>query len=550
MRPSATFIGIIVSSTLLAAAGEAPAPPSAPPTFRLTGEVVDAATGKPVAARLYISDARGTWFFARSAAPGGSAIRYEKKSSVNPLSVELHTTLSAHPFEVDLPAGMYTLEVERGKEYRTLARTVEVAGGPVTVKLALERWIDLGARGWYSGDTHVHRSVDELPALQLAEDLNVTFPLVWWVTKDATPPAKGDKTSAVPAAELAEIDPTHVISTRNTEYEIFSVGGKSHTLGAFFALNHGAALEAGAPPVRAIAEEAHRRGALLDLEKHDWPWSIALVPVMQVDLFELANNHLWRTEFAYKNWSTPGAAYMGLPDQARTGGERQWILYGLDTYYALLDCGFRLRPAAGTASGVHPVPLGFSRVYVHLDGPFTFKDWYRGLSEGRSFATTGPMLFAKVNGQDPGHVFKEGSPATFEVQGAAVSETPIRKLEIVANGKVVRQIEIEVRKSAEGAAESRFDEKVQLERSGWLAVRAFEERPGGRMRFAHSGPVWIEMPGRPLRPSRAEAEFLLRRVTDEIKRSSGVVPPAALEEYEKARQFYEGILKGLPAERK
>jgi len=40
----------------------------------------------------------------------------------------------------------------------------------------------------------------------------------------------------------------------------------------------------------AVAEHARREGALLDLEKHNWPWSIALVPVLKVDLFELANS--------------------------------------------------------------------------------------------------------------------------------------------------------------------------------------------------------------------------------------------------------------------
>src|SRR5258706_6786303 len=123
----------------LAPAGEPAAPPAAvAPMFRLTGEIVDAATGKPLAARLYIRDAKGGWFFARSAAAGGSAVRYQKQSVVNPQAVEIHTTLSAHPFEADLPAGMYTLEVERGKEYRTLARTVEVAGRPGTGKLPLQ----------------------------------------------------------------------------------------------------------------------------------------------------------------------------------------------------------------------------------------------------------------------------------------------------------------------------------------------------------------------------------------------------------------------------
>ena len=58
---------------------------------------------------------------------------------------------------------------------------------------------------------------------------------------------------------------------------------------------------------------------------------------------------------------------MKVERDARGFTERGWIEFGFQNYYALLDCGFRIRPTAGTASGVHPVPLGFGRVYVHLD---------------------------------------------------------------------------------------------------------------------------------------------------------------------------------------
>jgi len=80
-------------------------------------------------------------------------------------------------------------------------------------------------------------------------------------------------------------------------------------------------------------------------------------------------------------------------------------VYGFQNYYALLHCGYRLLPTAGTASGVHPVPLGFGRVYVHCPKGFTDEAWVRGLNEGRSFVTTGPMLFVHVNGQPPGTRF-------------------------------------------------------------------------------------------------------------------------------------------------
>lgn len=54
--------------------------------------------------------------------------------------------------------------------------------------------------------------------------------------------------------------------------------------------------------VRKIVELAHKEKALVELDKHNWPWSMMLVPVMPVDLYELSNNHIWRTEYAMGNW--------------------------------------------------------------------------------------------------------------------------------------------------------------------------------------------------------------------------------------------------------
>jgi len=53
--------------------------------------------------------------------------------------------------------------------------------------------------------------------------------------------------------------------------------GNRHTLGAVFILNHKKALELAAPPVGPIADEARRQGGILELDKHNWPWSMMLV---------------------------------------------------------------------------------------------------------------------------------------------------------------------------------------------------------------------------------------------------------------------------------
>ncbi len=75
---------------------------------------------------------------------------------------------------------------------------------------------------------------------------------------------------------------------------------------------------------------------------------------------------------------------------------------GFEMYSVLLNAGFPLKLSAGNTSGVHPVPIGWSRVYVRTTGPLTPEGWFDGLRAGRAFVTTGPMLLLRVNGREPG----------------------------------------------------------------------------------------------------------------------------------------------------
>jgi len=506
-------------------------------------EVVDASSGRALPARVYLRAEGGEWFFARSAATEGSAVEYRKQRFA--ASIEMHTTVSAHPFLFALPPGRYTLRVERGKEYLPDERVIEINEEPAEITVRLRRWIDMAALGWYSGDTHVHRSVDELRNVLLAEDLNVGLPLSFWVTVSHTPPDRGDKTSAadVPAKPIY-VDPTHVIYPMNTEWEIFQVAGRRHTLGAVFALGHKAPFPHGAPPVGPIAEEARRQGALMDLDKHSWPWSLMLVPVMNVGLFELANNHVWQTEFGFRQWT-----FDALPPYMRVerdeGGftEWGWIDFGFQTYYSLLNCGFPLKPSAGTASGVHPVPLGFGRVYVQLADAFSYERWMKGLAAGRSFVTTGPMLMVQLDGRPPGATILSQPDAkrSCRITGTAVSIHPLKPIEIVVNGRVVKQVPAENEKGEPGNYRSDIRADVELDGSSWIAVRVLEDRPDGRVRFAHTSPVHVEIPGRPLRPRREEVDYLVRRMREEIERNEGILQPDELDEYRQALRAYEGL---------
>ena len=515
-------------------------------TFQLRGEIVDADNGGRLPARIYIQGADGAWHF--PASRGGTAVTYKKQRADNPRCVEMHTTLSAHPFGIDLAPGKYTITVERGKEYVPLVREVEIIGD-AEMKLPLKRWINLAERGWYSGETHVHRSLEELPNIMLAEDLNVAFPLSAWVREAYAAPR-----DPVDQAGLITVDATHVIYPRNTEYEIFTIGKKPHTLGAFFIINHKTAFEKGVPPVKPIAQKARDEGALLDIDKPNWPWSMIVAALLRIDLYELANNHVWRTEFGFPAFGDKPGEYMNVERDAKGFTERGWIDFGFQNYYALLNCGFRMRPTAGTASGVHPVPLGFGRVYVHLPravlpleggkpgGDFTYDGWVSGLDRGNSFVTTGPMLFVKLNDQVAGTTFKTGPGHEFHLTGAAVSAVPLERIEVVVNGQVRRSVKPANRKK-DAAFETAIDEKFEFDESAWLIVRCYEARDDRRVRFAHTSPFHIDIPGKSVRPRRAEIDFLIKRVTDELARSERILPPAALDEYREALRIYQDIGK-------
>ena len=50
--------------------------------------------------------------------------------------------------------------------------------------MKLERIANLREAGWYSGDLHVHRPVDEIEQLMRAEDLDFAPVITWWNSRN------------------------------------------------------------------------------------------------------------------------------------------------------------------------------------------------------------------------------------------------------------------------------------------------------------------------------------------------------------------------------
>lgn len=520
---------------------------------QVTALITDADSGEWLPARVYITDTHGKSWFVESADPQGSAFPYREQWVPLAGSEELHTTVSPHPFRVQLPKGEYTLVIERGKEYLPLTRQFSVGNHSIRLQLALQRWSHLAADGWYSGETHVHRRIRELPNVMLAEDLNVAFPVTFWTIIAGKPPGLEPsplrRQGPSPFGPRVDhgyepifVDPTHVLFPRNTEYEIFQIGEKRHVLGAVFILNHRSRFTDGMPPVKQIAKRAHREGALLDLDKHNWPWSMMLVPIAKIDLYELANNSMWRTRFGFRSSQVRPAEYMQVEMEGDLMTEGGWIDFGLQNYYALLNCGFFIQPTAGTASGVHPVPLGFGRVYVHIDGQFNAEKWVDGLRNGRSFVTTGPMIQVLVDGQYSGHRFKNRGPRTISVTGSIRSLRPLEDVELVVNGHVT-PLDVTVKRLSTGAYQVDVQQELTLAETSWVALRCRYREGGQGVRFAHTAPWHCEIDDQLIRPRREEVDYLIRRMTDEIQRSRDLLSADALAEFEEALQTYQRIAK-------
>ena len=452
---------------------------------RVRLEIRDRASGQRVAARLYLTDFSG----APRVPP--DAIRYDKG--------EEHHFVANGSVEFELPPGEYRLVVERGTEYLAASEDLTVRlDRAAHYTISLNRWIDMNDRGWYSGDLHNHRRVEEMPILLQAEDLNLSPTITDWIWEDravAEPPTL--------STAVRQAGNRHQYSVLDKEVERLEAGpGAVALLGLRSPISfEGYRLY---PPNAVFCHGARRQGAYIDAEKIVWRDGAALAALGLIDFVGIVHNHFNRhdVELETDRW---GMIPKFRPEFHTVAGMPLW---SMEVYYRLLNCGLRMPVSAGSASGVKASPLGYNRVYVKTAEPFSYATWFRSLKEGRSFATNGPMLFLSADGQEPGSVLRGKAPRQARVRVEAISPRPLERLEIVADGRVIHRV-------SSPAPDGRWIAEVDhsFSHDGWVAARGFE--PAGRtIRFAHTSPVYIDV-GRPA-AAADDARFLLDWIDREI----------------------------------
>jgi hypothetical protein len=415
-------------------------------------------------------------------------------------------------FRINVPAGTYRLIASRGPEFTPIDRQISVdPGKPAAEKVVLRRWSHLSERGWHSGDTHIHYARADQEANRRLE--------LWAQAEDL---------------QMGNI--LRMGDARKTYFEQYAFGKAGRHLyrgGAFVpgqedprtgVMGHTISLNLQAPirdPERryylysTTFDESHRQGGLSGYA------------------------HVNSDSFLVHRDMT-----LNIPHNKADFAEIcEFGSVGTDLYYEFLNLGFRLT-AVGGSDAPWGGTVGDSRTYAYTGNRKLEPDqWFAAVKSGHTFVTAAPMLEFTVDGHLPGDDYspKKGKLLKIRAWAQVGSQaSPLGRLEIVANGKVIR--------SAEPAGTSASLEfELPADRSMWIAARTT---------YAHTTPVYLTIDGK-RHWNISEAPALLEKrlqTLDEldqlIDKNWNVIPQGHEAEWENRETFRRGAeeMRGMVRE--
>jgi Tol biopolymer transport system component len=469
--------------------------------------------GRDVPARLSVTTADG-----RSFVPEGAWRHADDSFDRAERRIEHGYFHSAGSAEVLVPAGPVTLEVTRGLEYRPVRRTLAVAEGETrTETVALERLADWPARGWWSGDLHVHMNYGgayratpaTLRAMAEAEDLHVVFNLI--VNKEQRIPDIAWFTGRSDPVSTSRTLVRHDQEFHTSWWgHLALLGLTSHVLLPDYAGYAGSAAWSLHPSNASVADLARAQGALVG---YVHPFDNVPDPARGGD------------PAAYPLPGFDSGDPIGLPVDVALGKLDFYETVGLSdhratnaVWYRLLNCGFRIPAGAGTDAMTSYAslrgPLGMNRVFVKTGGPLDEGRFLAGLKAGRSVATNGPLVELALRPRGSSGAWSEPGdelelPAgrhPLEARVSLRSIVPVDRLELVRNGEVVATLPL-----AGGGTSADATVRLPAFGSGWYVARAHCDRSRHPVLdfypFGTTSPVYVTAGGAPLRSPRDALYF-------------------------------------------
>lgn len=460
-------------------------------------------------------------------------------------------------FTMALESGPATVHIERGKAWLPQElRTVIHPRDSTEVIATLQPWIDLTERGYYSADLHIHFGHDNpavLAQLARADDLDVVPAFTYWLTgrestwQSSWPDWVNGPVQALPSDRW--------LTRNNLEIErIASRAQPGGSVGASFLFNLQTPLAVTQFGPRfptdtdlCLLAQATSPGVVIDTDKPSWAETAVGAILGAYDTVQVCHNHYHRRRTLPGGWGMIGPL---TADEAPLGEPNALFDRTNKHYYSFLNCGLRLGVSGGSAIGVMPVPAGYNRVYARVDAPLTPQKFWHAIKTGRSFATSGPMVFLTVDEAQPGEALRYPTNGTAPLRIAIETQSidALESLELIHNGHVIRQYWLQDQ-SPDPVLAFRASVDHIPTRSGWYAARVRYQNPTGHQRQAHTSPVYLIHEDRPT-AFEGDAQYLIEWVNRliEIAQEPNRFPSAQVRDdvihtYLRARAKYETIAR-------
>ena len=256
-----------------------------------------------------------------------------------------------------------------------------------------------------------------------------------------------------------------------------------------------------------IAAQYGRKIGTINCYQAGWSREVLLDALLgYVDVVNVCNNNFHMHRFQPRSRYSNLLEVDGFPSYPDT--PEGMMKMNTDTYYRLLNCGLKLAAGAGSATGAKQVPAGYNRAYVRCSPNGSITEYLAGLKRGQNFVTNGPMLFFKsIDGLQPGdsiHISGDSQAIEFEIE--VMSDSPLHSVEIIKNGKVIKQFQLE---GGQNSLKGQIG--IEISESSWLCARCTDQdmllsddelekyrsprvklnQDPSRLRFAHTSPIYI-----------------------------------------------------------